>query len=358
MNRSKASAPSPELSAHRRAALSRAGSKGQTASARPFLKWVGGKRQLLGALEAHLPREIRAGEPFSYLEPFLGAGAFFFHLRQAPGLQLTRATLSDLNQDLLLTYQRLRRSPRMLIRRLTALETLYLRAPTDQRRALYFAAREHFNELRGVPPARAQDTPPEEREVARALLLSSLERSPAGLHGERQRALTLAALFIFLNRTGYNGLYRVNQRGGYNVPYGRYRQPTICDAARLRAAATALSRVTLRALDFRSALRRVRPGAFVYLDPPYRPVSETANFHHYAAGGFGEREQRRLARFCRRVHEKGGWFLLSNSVSPDGFFERLYEGFHFSKVPARRAVNRDPNGRGAVEELLISNYLP
>ena len=338
--------------------MSRVGSGEQVTLARPFLKWVGGKRQLLGALEAHLPQEIRAGEPFSYLEPFLGAGAFFFHLRQASRFQLTRATLSDLNQDLLLTYQRLRRSPRMLIRRLTGLESLYLGASTTQRRALYLAARELFNELRDAPPARITSDSLEEREEARALLVSRLESAPAGLHGEKQRTLSLAALFIFLNRTGYNGLYRVNQQGGYNVPYGRYRQPTICDAARLRAAATALSHVTLRALDFRSALRRVRPGAFVYLDPPYRPVSDTANFHHYAAGGFGEAEQRRLARFCRRVHEKGGWFLLSNSASPDGFFQRLYEGFHFSKVPARRAVNRDPQGRGAVEELLISNYLP
>lgn len=267
--------------------------------ARPFLKWAGGKRRLLAQYAPLLPAEIRG-----YHEPFLGSGAVFFFLR--PRLQ-GRICLSDRVGELAATYRAVRDDVEGVIRRL--------------RRHTY--GKEHYYRVRAQNPKRL---------------------SPAGR----------AARFIYLNRTGFNGLYRVNRRGEFNVPFGRYVNPTICDAEGLRAASAALAEAAVEVGGFSVLPKKVRPGDFVYLDPPYHPLGGTSNFTAYTSDGFGDGEQRRLAETCRALDEKGARFMLSNSDTP--LIHTLYKGFRIGRAFALRAINSNPARRGRIAELVIRNY--
>ncbi len=262
---------------------------------RPFLKWVGGKRQLLPALAPHVP--VRFGR---YHEPFLGGGALFFHLR--PG----RAVLSDTNTRLIRTWRGVRDAVEDVIGHLSAW-------PHD---------RAFFQELRAAPID---------------------ERTDA----------EVAAWFIYLNRTGFNGLYRVNRKNVFNVPFGAYANPTICDAELLRAASIALADTELHVEDFGAVLDRAERGDFVYFDPPYVPLSATSSFTSYTADGFGMAEQARLRDTARALKERGVHVLLSNSSAPA--VHELYEdGFTRTPVAATRAINCDASKRGAVMELILA----
>jgi len=261
---------------------------------RPFLKWAGGKRQLLPELRARMPATFGR-----YFEPFVGGGALFFDV--AP----KEATLADVNDRLIRTYRAVRDSVENVI---GLLET-------------YPYEREFFDRMR-------------------ALDVDSL--------GD----VGVAAWFIYVNRAGFNGLYRVNRAGRFNVPFGRYTNPTICDAPTLRACSEALQGVELRVSDF-AALGAVA-GDFVYFDPPYVPLSATSSFTGYASGGFGLDDQRRLRGVARSLAERGVHVLLSNSSSP--LVRDLYGGppFVIEEVNATRAINSKTEGRGAVKEVLIS----
>jgi len=263
--------------------------------ARPFLKWAGGKSQLLPDLLRYAP-----GEYGRYYEPFLGGGALFFALQPA------RAVLSDSNAQLIGAYQAVRQDVEALIRRLRR----------------FRATRDAYYSVRARDPA---------------------DLSP----------MARAARFIYLNRTCYNGLYRVNSAGRFNVPFGRYKNPRICDPEGLRAAGAALRRARLRVGDFEAVTRPARAGDLVYFDPPFDPLSPTASFTSYTAGGFGPEEQARLARLCRALAERGCHVMLSNSDTP--LIRRLYRDFRLVELQARRAINRNANGRGPVTELLILN---
>jgi DNA adenine methylase len=263
--------------------------------ARPFLKWVGGKRQLLPTISAHAPP--RFGR---YHEPFLGGGALFFHLRPA------RAVLADTNERLVRTW----RGVRDRVEDVIALLGTY---PHD---------RAFFERLRGVAIDTATDA-------------------------------EVAAWFIYLNRTGFNGLYRVNRRNIYNVPFGSYTNPTICDAATLRMASAALANVELNVEDFGSVLDRAEPGDFVYFDPPYVPLSVSSSFTAYTADGFGMAEQSRLRDTARLLKQRGVHVLLSNSSAP-AVVELYANGFSATPVAAARAINCDASRRGAVTELLLA----
>ena len=260
---------------------------------RPFLKWVGGKGQLLSQLWPHLPERFER-----YHEPFLGGGALFFALRPR------RAFLSDVNRELIDCYTAVR----------------------DQIEDVVEALREHRYEQEHYYAVRAQNP----------FLLSPAER---------------AARTIFLNRTGFNGLYRVNRSGQFNVPFGRYTNPLICDEANLRACSRVLQDAELRVQDFTLAADGMLPGDLAYFDPPYVPVSSTANFTGYSADGFNSNDQARLARLFGRLVERGVHGLLSNADMPA--LRDLYASFPAATLLASRAVNCDISKRGKVNEVLV-----
>lgn len=268
--------------------------------ARPFLKWAGGKSRLIPKYEPHLPPQEAINR---YFEPFIGSAALFFHLQPA------RARLSDCNRKLVEVFEVVR----------------------DQVEALIEALQPHENEKAYYYEVRAQN--PRE--------LSKVER---------------AARIIYMNRTCYNGLYRENQKGEFNVPFGRYKNPTICDVERLHAASAALQGVELCAGDFADAVAEAGPGDFVYFDPPYVPLNATSSFTSYSRFGFDEEDHRRLAATFHDLSERGCHVMLSNSSAP--LVYELYQGRGYQLYPiqARRNINSKADKRGPVKELLIVNY--
>ncbi len=264
--------------------------------AAPFVKWVGGKRALLPELAARFPRRYNR-----YHEPFVGGGAVFFYL------QPDRARLSDYNAELITTYQVIR----------------------DRVEDLIAHLRGHRHDEEYYYQVRAVDTSQ----------LDAIER---------------ASRMIFLNRTCFNGLYRVNAKGGFNVPFGKYKNPTICNADGLRAASDALQGAYIAHASYTSILDTARPGDFVYFDPPYHPLNATAKFTSYTADSFTERNQRDLADTFRVLANRGCKVMLSNSDTP--LIRDLYADFNLELVYAPRQVNRDASKRGLISEVLVRNY--
>lgn len=283
---------------------------------KPFVKWAGGKRQLLPEIEARIPWEALRSGACGYVEPFVGGGATLFRvLARVPGV---RAVVNDLSPRLMGAYRAIRDDVGAVIERLAGLEAAFLPLDEAGRLAFYLEARRRFN--------------------------------AGGLDAAGQ-----AATLLFLNRTCFNGLYRENAKGAFNVPYGKVKRPCICDRETLLADARALRGVDCQCGDFAETLKRVEGPAFFYLDPPYKPISQTSSFNAYTRVPFDDAEQARLARFCRALDAAGHRFLLSNSDPGGDFFERLYAGFRIERVQARRSVNANPAKRGALTELLISN---
>lgn len=296
---------------------------------RPFLKWVGGKRQLLPVLRRFYP-------DFSgrYFEPFVGSGAVFFDLLGRGALHGHQAMLSDANADLIGCYRRVGDSVDEVIAELDRLAAAHAAGGRDH----YLGVRDtRFNPLRAAWRAGGAD----------------VARYPS----------ELAAMLIYLNRTGYNGLFRVNASGEYNVPPGRYDKPKIVDRALLAAVSAALSALDVRVQQapFDRLLDEARAGDFAYFDPPYAPVSKTANFRGYTGRGFSDADQRRLQQVLIELSRRDVHVLLSNSTAPS--VTALYEhdaaatgaGLRAWRVPARRAVNSKADRRGAVSELVVSN---
>ncbi len=275
---------------------------------RPFLKWAGGKQQLLPALLEAVPDQYER-----YFEPFIGGGALFFALAHAETAHAS--ILGDANAELIATYEAVRSDLEPLVLRLRRLERAYLAQDSDGRAALYYRVRE------SRPRGRA----------------------------------AIAARFIFLNKTCYNGLYRVNSRGLFNVPHGRYRAPKILDRGVLEAASRALASAELACRDFEATCADAREGDFVYFDPPFHPLSVTSSFTQYTSTSFGWADQERLRAAIDRLTERGVHVLLSDSPHPR--IVDLYEsgGYELRRIPARRAINSKAAGRGAIDELLVGN---
>ncbi len=265
----------------------------------PIVKWAGGKTKLLGELARRMPEKIGR-----YYEPFCGGAALFF--RVAP----TRAVLADANPDLIEIYRVVKRDAAGVIRRLRR----HRKAHTEKH---YYQMRDRWNERR------AHWDPPDR-----------------------------AAAFIYLNKTCYNGLWRVNRAGDFNVPIGSYDDPPICVPDALRAASIALASATLRCTDYTMAVRDAERGDFVYFDPPYAPASPTANFTSYTAGAFGPDQQRELAETARRLVSIGCRVMLSNSDTP--FVRSLYKGMKISRVLCPRAINANGARRGNVHEVIVT----
>ena len=288
----------------------------QGVAARPFLKWAGGKTQILEELVARAPERID-----TYYEPFVGGGALFFRLAADPERRPRHAVLNDLNHELIAAFRAVRDDAGALIERLGELERSYLDLDAEGRGECYYAVRQEYRDV--VAGGGASD-------------------------------IEVASRLIFLNKTCFNGLYRVNRRGEFNVPHGRYVRPRILDAAGLEAASAALAGVELRSMDFKEACVGAGPGDFVYFDPPFQPLSDTASFTAYTEGGFGRDDQLRL-KFCiDGLRQRGAPVLLSNS--PHQWVIGLYEGSRYTieTTPARRAISAHGNGRGPIEELAIT----
>jgi len=296
--------------------------------ARPFLKWAGGKRQLIPQLNELLPNELYDND-FTYIEPFVGGGAMlFFMLNKYPNIK--KVIINDINKKLTDTYKIIKDDPEGLVLMLTNLENEYNRLQADDsRKEFYLKQRERFNEAK----------------------LDLLETT---------------ALLIFLNRTCFNGLYRENSKGKFNVPFGRYVNPTICNADVLYADSKLLNKCEIEILtgDFSNTANFVEENnlTFFYFDPPYRPLSATSSFNSFVKENFNDDSQRKLSNFCRDLALKENvlWMLSNSDCSAknpeDTFFEDIYNGFDIQRVFASRAVNANASKRGKLTELLIRNY--
>ena len=296
-------------------------------AAKPFLKWAGGKGQLLSQLDQHLPRDLSVDE-FTYIEPFVGGGAMLFHMLQKyPNIK--RAIINDINLYLIKAFQVIRDSPEELIERLLELENQYNASCGEEtKKAFFLQARTIFNES----------------------TLDEIDR---------------AKYLIFLNRTCFNGLYRVNAKGKFNVPFGRYTKPTICNADVILADSQLLNSVEMVIMneDFERTIEHITDGFnFFYFDPPYRPLNVTSSFNSYTKEEFDDREQIRLRNYCAVLSERPNvkWMLSNADCSAknpeDTFFEDLYSDFNINRVQASRAINANPSKRGKLTELLIKNY--
>lgn len=266
------------------------------------MKWVGGKRQLLPHL---LPILAGADASGTYHEPFVGGGAVFFALRSRG--QAAKSRLSDVNRELLDGY--------------TAIRDAVDEVITHLQRHQRLSGKEYFYRVRAQTHRKAPE---------------------------------VAARLIYLNKTCFNGLYRVNNSGGFNAPWGRYDNPTICDDTNLRAVSAALAKTKLDVASFLTVLDHARAGDLVYFDPPYVPVSETSHFTEYSAGGFGPKEQEALSAAFRELDKRNVQVVLSNSDTPD--VRRRHEGFRIDRVFARRNVNTRADRRGPVAEVIVSNF--
>ncbi len=274
-------------------------------SARPFLKWVGGKKQLVPSLQKYYPKVFG-----TYFEPFLGGGAVFF------AVQPKVAVLNDINASLMGAYRDIKNTPQDVIKELKKLDKKYKLLMDEERADFYYGIRNKFNTTR-----------------------PSIQKT---------------ALLIFLNKTCYNGMYRENSKGQFNVPFGTYKNPTILDTENLKEVSEKLKKVTLLVGSFRDAVKTAKKGDFIYFDPPYYPVTKTANFTSYTSNAFLEREQEELKRVFVELDKRGCYVMLSNSHTE--FIAKLYKGYHQHVVSANRAVNSTATGRGKVKEFLILNY--
>jgi DNA adenine methylase len=300
--------------------------------AKPFLKWAGGKAQLLSQFEAHYPPELAAGKIKRYIEPFLGGGAQFLSIAQRYAIQ--HAYLTDINPELILAYRVVQRDVSDLIAHLEQHQRAY-DASSEEDRTLYFY---------------------------RIRNLYNAQRAEINFKCYSSTWVSRAARMIFLNKTCFNGLFRVNAQGGFNVPFGRYKNPNICDPENLRRVSALLQNAELQIAPFTACEQWVTAESFVYFDPPYRPISATSSFTSYSSDRFDDAAQIALAAFFARLHnEFGAKLMLSNSdpmpINPDDdFFERIYQDFKIHRVLASRMINSQADKRGKITELLITNY--
>lgn len=291
--------------------------------AKPFLKWAGGKTQLINDIKKVLPKEFTKYK-FNYIEPFVGSGAvLFWMLNNFPKIE--KAIINDINADLTNTYKVISHSSFELISILNQFQNEYhsLEDNSEIKKEYYLEKRENFNSRK----------------------FSNTEQ---------------AAFFIFLNRTCFNGLYRVNKNNFFNVPIGSYKKPTICDAENILAVSESLKKVEILTGDYQQTLDFAERPALFYFDPPYKPLSKTSSFNSYSKDDFNDDEQIRLRDFCKKLDSLNHYWILSNSDLKgkdinDNFFDDLYSDFNIQRIEAKRSINANPEKRGKLTELLITN---
>lgn len=311
---------------------SKGNSKNQQAIAKPFLKWAGGKGKLIEQLVNFFPLEMTTGQLTKYAEPFIGGGALYFHVAQNYP-QIEEFFVSDCNQQLVLAYKTIQRNVDGLVDFLNQLQQKYYCLDKDEQKDFFYQQRLKFNQ----------------------------NVTEINLEKFSKLWIEQAGLLIFLNRTCFNGLFRVNSKGEFNVPFGDYKNPKICDAENLKLVANLLARTEIRFGDFTASNNFVDASTFVYFDPPYRPLNKTSSFTSYGKVDFNDNEQFRLAQYYRSLNDKNAKLILSNSDpkninSDDDFFDDLYQGFQIARIDAPRMINSRADKRGKLKELLIINY--
>lgn len=294
--------------------------------AKPFVKWVGGKTQLLSVIQTFYPFHL--GLPTrKYVEPFVGGGAVFFDILSHNGAE--KSIINDINPNLINAYRTVKDNIDELVESLRAMEKEYLAGSPEERANFFYARRSDYNEVVTNP-----------------------------LDGNDVRR---AALFLYLNKTCFNGLYRINRSGKFNSPHGRYKSPNISNEAVLRLAHQALQNTEILLGDYRATLPYVDESTFLYLDPPYRPLTASASFNAYDASVFDDTAQRELADFISQADARGAKIMLSNSdpknADPDdSFFDDLYANHTIRRIPARRAISSKASTRGEINEIIVMNY--
>jgi DNA adenine methylase len=277
--------------------------------ARPLVKWAGGKTRVVPQILEFFPVEFER-----YYEPFLGGGALYFSISPQNGC------LNDINCVLIEAYLHIRDDVNELISDLAKIQEHYYSLSSMEGKSDYYY---------------------EQRQVFNGLNIKSLHRS---------------ALFIFLNKTGFNGMYRENSSGGFNIPFGKRKQPIICDSENLKLVSDVLKQIDIKCGTYEEALKAAKASDFIYLDPPYEPINGTSNFTEYQAGGFLKDDQRKLSKVYRELSDKGCLVMMSNSTA-DLVYE-LYADFYINKITVSRGINASKSGRGKIEELIITNYNP
>ena len=292
---------------------------------KPFIKWVGGKGQLLSEINKLYPVEL--GKNINkYAEIFVGGGAVLFDILSK--YKLDEVYISDKNLELINTYKSIRDNVDILIKSLKEMEEQYIPLDNENRKDYYYKKREEYNSLKINSE------------------VNNIEK---------------AVLFIFLNKTCFNGLYRVNKKGEFNVPMGAYKKPKICDEENLKNVSLTLRNVKIVYADYRKSEKFIDDKTFVYIDPPYRPLNITSSFTSYTENDFNDKEQIELAEYINVLNKKGAKIVISNSDPKnndidDNFFDELYDNYNINRVKATRMLNSNASLRGAINELLITNY--
>ena len=301
--------------------------------AKPFLKWAGGKRQLLEDISKRLPKQIiRNGVIDNYVEPFVGGGAVFFYLKRE--FIVKKAFLSDINEELILSYKVIQKKPKKLFVKLKKLERRFLRKSNKRRKKYYYYIRDK---------------------------IFNAQKKHFNFKTFNRKWIDRAAQLIFLNKTCYNGLFRLNSKGEFNVPYGRNKNPKISDEMNIWEVSKALQNTIIYCSDFEDSEENIDENSFVYLDPPYRPLNNTAYFTQYSKDGFNDKEQKRLIEFFIRINKKGADIMFSNSdpknENPnDNSFEDLFAHLNVGRVSANRLISCNHTKRSGIMELIVTNY--
>ena len=291
--------------------------------ARPFLKWAGGKSQLINTFDELLPQQLKNGEVDTYIEPFVGGGAMLFHILQK--YDIKKAYINDINKELINCYRCLKANVLEVINHLKFLGKDYLES--DDRTKYFYKVRNRYNEI----------------------------------HLNGHLDYEKCADFIFLNKTCFNGLYRVNKEGKFNVPHGKYKNPLICDENNLMLCSKLLQKVEITFGSYEQVLDKANEKTFIYFDPPYRPLIEKASFISYDKSGFNDDDQIQLSKNYKLINEKKCVLMLSNSDpkntnKEDNFFDNLYNGFYIERVYAKRMINCQASKRGNITEIVVMNY--
>ena len=300
--------------------------------AKPFVKWAGGKKQLLMEFNGRLPTHLKeSGTIKRYVEPFVGGGAMFFYLKKH--YFIGESIILDINRELVMAYQAIKDDHKSLITLLKDIEDDHLSKDEDGRKKNYYKIREIYNS----------------------------EGHNFDFENYNTKWIERTSNLIFMNKTCFNGLFRQNKKGEFNVPFGQYKNPRICDENNIKLVNRALKDTEIICSDFTNSEIHITENTFVYLDPPYRPLTKTSNFTSYSRYGFNDIDQVKLASFFKKLDQIGAYLMLSNSDPKnedlnDEFFDKLYTGYHIERVQAKRNINRDASGRGIVNELIVTNY--
>ena len=291
--------------------------------AKPFLKWAGGKGQLLNQFSEMYPQELADGKIETYMEPFAGGGAVLFHVLQ--NYNIKKAYINDINKELINCYRCIKADVGEVVKQLTILEEEYL--SSEDKTEYFYSVRDRYNEI--------------------------------NLNGHED--YEKCADFIFLNRTCFNGLYRVNKNGKFNVPHGKYKNPMICDQVNLKLCSELLQKVEISFGSYEQILDNADEKTFIYFDPPYRPLLEKNSFVSYDKSGFDDEDQKKLAENYKKLNNKHCFVMLSNSDpkntnEEDNFFDDLYNGFEIERVFAKRMINCQATKRGDITEIVVTNY--